>query len=145
VQQLESTTAIEAPRERVWAVLMDFERYPEWNPFVSRISGRAEFGERLDVRLTPPGGMAMSFKPTVMSVEPQRELRWLGKLLVHGLFDGEHAFELQADGPNRTHFRQTERFTGLLVPLLMLFAGKSTRRGFEAMNQARKHRAEEVL
>ncbi len=140
MQELESSILINAPSERVWAVLMDFPRYPEWNPFISRISGSPEAGASL-IRLTPPRGMAMSFKPEVVAVVPDREFRWLGKLLAKGLFDGEHIFELQEE-PSGVRFVQRERFAGLLVPLLLLMVRKSTVRGFEAMNGALKERAE---
>lgn len=142
MQELESNVLINASAERIWRILIDFERYPEWNPFISRISGRPELGQQLDVRLTPPGGMTMSFKPQVVGVEAEREFRWLGKLLTKGLFDGEHIFELREEGPDTVRFVQRERFNGLLVPLLLLMARKSTLRGFEAMNQALKQRAE---
>ena len=142
MQEIESTTIIAAPAERIWSILMDFEHYPEWNPFVSRIDGTPQVGEKLHVRLTPPGGMAMSFKPSVVNVAPEQEFRWLGHLLVRGLFDGEHLFQLNAEGAGRTRFVQKEQFKGILVPLLMLMARKSTLRGFEAMNQALKERAE---
>lgn len=121
---------------------MNFPRYPEWNPFISRISGSPETGRQLDIRLTPPKGMAMTFKPEVVRVEPGREFRWLGKLLIKGLFDGEHIFELQEEPSGGVRFVQRERFAGLVVPLLLLMVGKSTMRGFEAMNQALKQRAE---
>ena len=39
-------------------------------------------------------------------------------------------------------FVQSERFSGILVPLVMAFIGRSTRQGFEAINQALKERAE---
>ena len=56
--------------------------------------------------------------PTVMVVDPGRELRWLGKLFLPGLFDGEHRFEIHEDVPGRVRFVQAERFRGLLVPFL---------------------------
>ena len=142
MQELASNILIDAPRERVWRILLDFDRYPEWNPFVSRITGWPAVGEQLDIRLTPPGGMALSFKPEVVRVEPEREFRWLGKLLIKGMFDGEHIFELEEESPETVRFVQREAFSGLLVPLLLLLARKSTLRGFEAMNQALKQRAE---
>lgn len=142
MQEIESSILIEAPAERVWSILMDFDSYPEWNPFVSRITGQPSRGEQLNVRLTPPGGMSMTFKPEVVKVEPEREFRWLGKLLTKGLFDGEHIFELHPEGEERVRFVQREQFDGILVAPLLLMARKSTLRGFEAMNEALKHRAE---
>ncbi|HVD10636.1 MAG TPA: hypothetical protein VNB88_08330, partial [Gaiellaceae bacterium] len=56
-------------------------------------------------------------------------------------FDGEHSFSIERIDDSRVRFVQAERFTGVLVPLF----GKSlekTRRGFTAMNEALKRRAE---
>jgi hypothetical protein len=36
----------------------------------------------------------MTFRPTVLNAETNRELRWLGHLLAPGLFDGEHSFTI---------------------------------------------------
>jgi hypothetical protein len=93
------------------------------------------------VRIAPPGGRAMTFKPTVTVVDPSLELRWLGRLLLPGLFDGEHRFRLEPLDGDRTRFVQSERFSGILVA----FSGKGlakTERGFDAMNEALKLRVE---
>ena len=37
--ELFTMTEIEAPAERVWHILTDFARYPEWNPFIRCIEG----------------------------------------------------------------------------------------------------------
>jgi hypothetical protein len=84
----------------------------------------------------------MTFRPTVLSVEPNRELRWLGRLLIPGLFDGEHIFEIEPAGMDRVRFTQREVFRGLFVPLLARSLDRDTRRGFEEMNRALKVRAE---
>ena len=77
----------------------------------------------------------MTFRPTVRAVEDGRELRWLGRFLVPGLFDGEHSFTLETLPGGRTRFVQSERFSGVLVGLL----GRTLERteaGFHAMNEA---------
>jgi hypothetical protein len=124
----------------VWGVLTDFARFPEWNPFIVKIEGTPEPGARLRVQIKPPGKSAMTFTPTILVARPGEELRWLGRLLLPGIFDGEHAFELESRG-DACSFRQSEHFTGLLVPLLG-GALAATERGFEAMNVAIKRRAE---
>ena len=139
---LHTETVIAAPAEGVWSILADFAAYPNWNPFIPRISGDLEVGAELVVELAPPGGRAMTIRPTVREVQPGRILRWLGRLGLPGLFDGEHSFQIEPLGEGQVRFVQSERFSGVLVPLVMKFIGASTQQGFEAMNQALKERSE---
>ncbi len=142
MREIRTDIRISAPAETVWRILTDFSRYPEWNPFIRSVEGIAEEGARLKIRLEPPGGRAMSFKPTVLRVVPRRELRWLGRLLLPGVFDGEHVFVLEEAGDGPVKLVQSEVFRGMLVPVLWRFMGESTRAGFEAMNEAIRQRAE---
>ena len=140
---IETSIIIAAPPARVWGVLTDFARFPEWNPFVRSIKGDLAVGSRLDVQIAPQGKKGMRFRPTVRAANANQELRWLGSLLVPGLFDGEHYFVLEPQGSGTTRFVHGERFSGILVGLIMS-AGMldATRQGFEAMNTALKQRAE---
>jgi len=142
MKELHTEIEIDAPAERVWRLLTDFASYPRWNPFIRTISGRPIPGERLEVRLEPPGGRRMTFKPEVLEAEPERTLRWLGHLMVPGLFDGEHSFTIEPLAEDRVRFVQREAFKGLLVPLFARGLEANTRRGFEQMNGALKERAE---
>ena len=145
MKELHSEIEIDAPAERVWRLLTDFASYPQWNPFIRSISGRPIPGERLKVRLEPPGGRGMTFKPEVLEAEPNRKLRWLGHLLVPGLFDGEHSFAIQPLEESRVRFVQREAFKGVLVPLIARSLETNTQRGFEEMNRALKERVEATL
>lgn len=133
---------IDTAAGEVWGVLQDLDSYSAWNPFVRSASGLVKEGERIRVRIEPPGGVGMTFRPMLTRVVPGRELRWHGHLFVRGLFDGEHIFEIEPLGENRCRFVQRERFRGVLVPLLWNNVSKTTRRGFEAMNCALKERVE---
>ena len=122
---------------------MDFAAYPAWNPFILRLSGQASPGSRLSVTIQPVGGRAIVLSPTVLAVTPDREFRWLGKLVTRGLFDGQHCFRLCAVTSTTTHLVHEEFFTGLLVPLAMRGRLKTgTVTGFHAMNNALKARVE---
>ena len=144
--ELRTDIEIDAPVERVWEVLTDFDRFPDWNPFIRRIRGNAQVGSRLDVFLGASGTRGMRFRPIVTKVVPNRELRRLGRLGLPRLFDGEHIFQIEPLGPTRARFIQRERFRGLLVPLMARSLNRDVRRGFEEMNhalQARVHAAPE--
>lgn len=141
MQRIERSITINASADRVWQILVDFERYPEWNPFVISASGEAQPGKRITVRIKPPGKRAMTFRPRVLVATPGRELRWLGRLLVPGLFDGEHSFTIEPLGPDRCRLVQAETFSGILVGLLGSTL-RATAQGFEQMNEALKTRAE---
>jgi hypothetical protein len=140
-RSISRSVEIDAPPDRVWRELVDTASYPSWNPFIKRLEGELREGERIEVEIEPPGGRAMTFKPTVTAVTANRELRWLGHLLVRGLFDGEHRFEIEDLGDGRSRLTQSERFAGMLV---RPFGGTlaKTERGFEAMNRALKERVE---
>ena len=144
--ELRTDIEIDAPVERVWEVLTDFDRFPDWNPFIRRIHGKAQVGSRLDVFLGASGTRGMRFRPIVTKVVPNRELRWLGRLGLPRLFDGEHIFQIEPLGPTRARFIQRERFRGLLVLLMARSLNRDARRGFEEMNhalQSRVHAAPE--
>ncbi|MCP2343631.1 SRPBCC domain-containing protein [Actinomadura rupiterrae] len=143
MHSISETIRIDASPERVWEVLADLDSYPQWNPFIREAAGALVAGSRLTIKLFPgTGGRPSTFRPVVRVVRPGRELCWKGKVLVPGLLDGEHRFEIEADGGDACVVTQSERFTGLLVPLL----GKTIERttaDFRALNQALRRRAED--
>lgn len=140
--QLHTEIEISASAERVWAVLSDFASYPQWNPFIRSAAGAPEQGARLRITVQASGGKPMRFSPVVLTAQAGRELRWLGRFLLPGLFDGEHRFVIQPLDEGKVRFEHSERFSGLLVGLLRASLDRDTRRGFEEMNQALKARAE---
>ncbi len=144
MKELRSQIEIQASAERVWQILTDFASFSQWNPFIRRASGNVGVGERLEVCIQPSGARGRTFRPTVVKAEPNRELRWLGRLLIPGIFDGEHIFSIEPLGTNRLRFVQREIFTGLLVPLFTRQLDTNVRRGFEEMNHALKVRAEQA-
>nr|WP_319375826.1 SRPBCC domain-containing protein [uncultured Methanoregula sp.] len=145
MKELKSEIEIQASAERVWNILTDFAVFPQWNPFIRRAEGLVRAGEQLHVTIQPSGAGRMKFRPVILTVEPGRELRWVGHLLVPGLFDGEHIFTIEPSGSGRVRFIQREIFNGLLVPLFSRGLDTDTQRGFDEMNRALKVRAEQVL
>ena len=145
MKELITSIEIIASPVELWRVLIDFEKYPEWNPFIRNISGEPELGAKIEVKIHPPGQQAMTFKPTLLKVEENTELRWIGHLIFPGIFDGEHAFIIESTDDSKIIFHQEEKFSGILVPVFWKSLYQKTRAGFIEMNQALKNRVEKTI
>jgi hypothetical protein len=141
MKNIQTEILILADTAKVWDVLMNFDSYPKWNPFITSISGERKLGNRLTVSINPPGGKGMTFKPNILTLEANKEFRWKGKLGINGIFDGEHYFILEVLENDKTKFIQGEKFSGLLVPLVGKMLDK-TQKGFQLMNESIKKECE---
>ena len=143
MKELNNEVEINASAERVWHLLTDFAQFPQWNPFIQRVSGEPTTGARLDVTIQPSGTHATTIRPIVMKAEPNRELRWRGQWLTPGLLDDEHIFTIEPLETGRVRFTQREIFTGILSSFSAHRRNTDTRRGFREMGKALKLRAEQ--
>jgi hypothetical protein len=134
--EIRTETQVAGTAPEVWAVLTDFADYDEWNPAMRHVEGRAEVGTRLSIAFTLNSGRSMALRPKVLVADPDREFRWLGRLFVPGLFDGEHRFEIHEDESGQVTFVQGERFRGLLVPFLKKLIQVDTAATFATVNAA---------
>lgn len=138
---IERAIDIDASAQAVWSVLSDLNAFHEWNPFMTSASGELKVGARPHITMTLPETKPMSFSPTVREVTANAKVRWLGKVGIRGLFDGEHTLSIEPRSGGGVQFVNHERFGGLLVP----FMGgtlKKAEKAFDAMNQALKARVE---
>jgi hypothetical protein len=129
---------IDAPPEKVWGVLAAGPNWGAWNPFVVRVEGELRMGATLTNTLVMPGKKPMVFKPKVLKADGS-ELRWKGRLLIPGLFDGEHYFQVRAHAGG-TAFVHGEIFSGILIGMLNV---DQVRECFEAFNRGLKAHAEQ--
>ena len=137
VVSLETKVLIEAEPSVVYGVLHDLEKYEEWNPLITKAKGKFVVNSRLNLSFSN----GMTFKPKVLVVEKDKEIRWLGKLPVPCMFNGEHYFILERQDSGHTLLVQGEHFTGLLPPFLPKLV-RETEEKFEALNAELKARCE---
>lgn len=132
---------IEAPAERVWDILVDFERYGEWNPFTTRVEASLEIGApvMLHVRL---GWLKRKQPERIETVERPHLLAW-GTTMGHPvLLSALREQRVEALGETRCRYSTTDRTSGLLTPLVALLFGRLIRQGFNDLAAALKTRAE---
>jgi hypothetical protein len=132
---LQASIQINATPERVWAVLANQAAYPDWNPFIVSSRGQLAVGATLTNRMHDATGDT-TFTPTVLVVEPGRELRWIGRVGPGGIFDGEHTFTITQVRPGVVLFTQREDFTGVAVPFYEHWLHTDTLPMFRAMDAA---------
>lgn len=135
-----SQIEIDAPLERVYSALIEFERYSKWNPYHVRVAGSPELGAKLDVTVHRPDGKTVQVPAVhVLRLRENAELTWGGGF--KGVFYGGHVFELKKLAANRTRLIHNEDFKGLFVGLADLPADVLTT-GYERMNRALKDHLE---
>jgi hypothetical protein len=151
MRRIAAEVDIEAPPERVWAVLTDLAAYSEWNPFMRRVEGAVVVGERLALSMfSGEGARPLEAIVEVTAAEPPRRLEWIGTHIRvggrlvparwPGLMHGERRIALEPIPGGGTRLHMETRFRGLLAPLMRWL--DSYQPAFEAMERALKHRVE---
>lgn len=143
MKEIQTKIEINAPASRVWEILTDFEKFPNWNPFVIKVEGDLAVGNQLKIEVQIPRSSKQKFTPTVLNADEDKELRWVGHVPPK-LFRGEHYYKIEKIDENKVRFIHGELFSGLLVGLIWIFQGKKIEEGYHLMNKALKKRAEET-
>lgn len=142
-KSIETSIVIDANIETVWKVLIDFDDYKNWNPFIVNISGQPELHKKIRVTVNV-NNKAQSFSPQIMVLENNVKLQWVGHLLFKGIFKGQHYFELYPINNGKTRFVHGENFSGILSRSILNKIKSDTEKGFESMNLALKQKVESL-
>jgi hypothetical protein len=137
-----TTIPIAASPESVWAILVDFDRWHDWNPSVPDIHGDAQTGSNLTMTLAMPGRPSAKVKATLTDVVPARLLRWHGNVGGDWLFSGTRTFELHPQPDGTVLMTHVEDVRGLLFPVFRALMGSAIQHHHDNLNEALKQRAE---
>lgn len=142
--EIRTEIEIAAPPADVWRVLLDFPRYPEWNPFIVEMKGEAKALASVSLTVSlPDSNSERVIRAQLLKCEADSELRWLGHLWMKGLFDGEHFLKLEARSAAQTRVIHGQDFSGIFLRFLLPKVTEAAR-GFVYMNQALKRRVESL-
>jgi hypothetical protein len=126
---------LDAPVEKVWQTVIDFEQYSQWNTQLSYLGGKVALNEKLHLKLAVEGANPYEFKPTVSQWKEKEVFGWLAITGMPRVFDGEHFFELTELKDGKTHLVNREEYRGVLsLVMQQLPMMKLAPKGFEKMN-----------
>lgn len=115
MKEFKAFATINATPEKIWVILTDAARYPEWDPNTIRIEGRIASGEKLVAytKLNPK----RAFPATVTEFVPSQRMTWSGGMPLR-LFNGVRTFDLVPNANREVRFTLREQFSGPLLPLI---------------------------
>lgn len=106
---------INAPPEKVWALLTRADDTVRWNSTLTSIEGNIELGGI--VKMQVPEAPGRTFKVKVTNFVPNREMVWRDGNPV--MFLGVRTYSLRPQpGGTATRFEMTEEFSGILLPMI---------------------------
>jgi hypothetical protein len=143
LKEIRTQIQIDASAQKSWQVLTNFAKFPEWNPIIKQIRGKAEVGSRLEIHLHTNKGKTRVYRPIVNKVESNRELRWTGKSFVPGFFNGERIFTIQSISGDSVRFLHSELFSGFGAFIAGNLVKSDILESFNKMNIAFKKRVEQ--
>ena len=129
---------IDATPEEVWNVLIETEKYPEWNPVMVKVSGRHEVGKKLTFTIAGMGDKPIDMDAKVFKVEKPTHLEQKGG--TWGLITFHHQYILEKVEQG-TKVIQKEDYSGAG---LIFWDYKTMNKVYDSSNQALKKRVESL-
>lgn len=127
---------IQAPAEKVWAVLTGIERWPEWQEGVTTARLEAALAEGAVFRWKSGG---LNIRSTIEELRPGESIGWTGKALGTRVI---HGWSLRTEGEG-TRVVTEESMDGWLPRLLKLFTPDFLQTAIKETLQMLKARSEQ--
>ena len=141
--RIEHRIGIQAPAEVIWDILYDVERWAEWNPLYIQAAGQIRIGGQLDLTMVIGDEAPTVIHPVVLEWVPNDQIHWRLKMM-GGLISTTRFLEIEVLDTAACIFSNGEIFGGLMGPSVGKRMGRKIYRGFLAMDEALKERAEAV-
>lgn len=126
---------IAAPPEQVWAVIIDLNRYAQWNPalkLIGKLDKPLAVGDTVAYDFTDSEGASSHIKATVKALIPNKSLRQKGGIPGFITYDNHYKLEDLENG-SYTKMSIHEEYRGVYV---WFWDTTSTEKAYALMNEA---------
>jgi uncharacterized membrane protein len=137
---IERTIEISAPPERIWAIMSDVARWPEWTPSVTSVEMLDDGPFRIGMRARIKQPRLPTAVWTVTAVDPGRRFTWQN--IAPGLTSvGDHRIEVRGTS-SVSRVTLTLTWRGWMAPVIRLLFGRLSRRYVQMEAESLKRRSE---
>lgn len=138
-KEIRTEITINAPAKKVWQVFTDFGAYPTWNPYIVKLEGTLQEGERMQATVARPDGTTSALSPKVRELKVGERLEMRNEVLGGIVMGANHIFEVKGNPDGSTTFVQAMTLDGFATYKIDT---EMLKKQFEAMNKALKSKAE---
>ena len=140
--RIEHRIGVAASAEKVWDVIADLERWPEWNDLHVEVTGKIAIGGSLSLTEVLPGEPPRAAMVSVPDWTPEQQLVWRHKrgFLSHSV----RYFEIDPLNNEGCILANGEIFDGMIGEDWAIKRRGKFQRAFQAINEKIKARAEAV-
>jgi len=140
-----SASEINAPAPFIWSILMDLDKYPEWNPYTVGMQSTKKVGDPMNmkVKMSPLLTIDQTEHIRVMD-DVKFKACWGINTTTPNLNSGERCQWLEPLPNGGTRYITEDLIEGTLNPLVTVLFGNAVRDGFNDVAVALKKRAESL-
>lgn len=139
--KIEHRIGVQAPADTIWQLIYDLRGWAAWNPLYPKAEGTVRMGEVLTLTVAVPNQPERVIRPKVVDWTPNELIHWRLSL-AGGLLKSIRYLEIETLSETGCIFSNGEIFDGFAAPYLVPRIGRDIRKGFTAMGEAVKARAE---
>ncbi len=139
--EIDHDIEIQAPAEAVWAVITDFDRYPEWNPFVVSARSSLTPGEPIDMKVKLLGPVQRQVE-IILDVREGEGFSYCMKPFPLGALSSRRSHRITTINDRCCRYQSHFELRGWMMSLVRGLMRGALQRGFDGMSEGIRERAE---
>lgn len=110
-REIRTEIIIRTSSEAAWNLLTDFEKYPEWHPYIQKVEGEPVLKHKLKITVYNEDSTTSRFSAYILEFRPNETLSWGGSLGF--IFRAKHYFIIRKIDADTIQLIQGEYWKGL--------------------------------
>jgi hypothetical protein len=139
-----SESTIDAPQKRVWQVILDLGRYPDWNPYTIAMDSTLQVGAAMNMTVKMEPLITLQQTEYIRVIEEGHKICWGINTTSPDFNAGERCQWLEEAKGGGTRYVTEDLIEGTGNPLVAALFGNDVQVGFDAVAVALKRRAEQL-